>query len=119
MTYRTLAYAVAGRVATITLNRPERMNAINLAMPGEIAAAVDAANRDDSVHVIVLAGAGEGFCSGYDLKDFAEAAGERPGSQLGGGGPDAPTGSSWPRGRGSRYAWAGRWWSGAGRRTSS
>lgn len=89
MTYRTLAYAVAGRVATITLNRPERMNAINLAMPGEIAAAVDAANRDDSVHVIVLAGAGEGFCSGYDLKDFAEAAGERPGSQLGGGGPDA------------------------------
>ena len=85
MTYRTLAYAVADRVATITLNRPERMNAINLAMPGEIAAAVDVANRDDGVHVIVLAGAGEGFCSGYDLKDFAEASGERPGSQLGGG----------------------------------
>ncbi len=42
MTYRTLAYAVAGRVATITLNRPERMNAISLEMPGEIAAAVDA-----------------------------------------------------------------------------
>ena len=85
MTYRTLAYAVADRVATITLNRPERMNAINLAMPGEIAAAVDVANRDDGVHVIVLAGAGEGFCSGYDLKDFAEASGQRPGSQLGGG----------------------------------
>src|SRR5512141_1527303 len=89
MTYRTLAYAVAGRVATITLARPERMNAINLEMPGEIAAAVDAANRDDAVHVIVLAGAGEGFCSGYDLKEFAEAAGERPGSQLGGGADDA------------------------------
>jgi enoyl-CoA hydratase len=89
MTYRTITYAVAGRVATITLARPERMNAISLEMPGEIAAAVDAANRDDAVHVIVLAGAGEGFCSGYDLKDFAEAAGERPGSQLGGGAGDA------------------------------
>ena len=85
MTYQTLTYAVTGRVATVTLNRPERMNAINLPMPGEIAEAVDRANRDDAVHVIVLTGAGEGFCSGYDLKDFAEAAGEQPGSQLGGG----------------------------------
>jgi enoyl-CoA hydratase len=84
MTYQTLTYAVAGRVATITLDRPERMNAINLAMPGEIADAVDRANRDDAVHVLVLTGAGDGFCSGYDLKEFAEAAGEQPGSQLGG-----------------------------------
>ncbi len=84
MTYRTLAYAVAGRVATITLDRPGRMNAIDLEMPGEIAAAVDRANRDDAVHVIVLTGAGEGFCSGYDLKAFAESAGPQPGSQLGG-----------------------------------
>jgi len=84
MGYQTLTYAVAGRVATITLDRPGRMNAINLDMPGEIADAVDCANRDDAVHVIVLTGAGEGFCSGYDLKEFAEAAGERPGSQLGG-----------------------------------
>ena len=85
MNYRTLRYAVDGRVATITLDRPDRMNAINLEMPGEIADAVDLANRDDAVHVIVLTGAGEGFCSGYDLKEFAEAAGEQPGSQLGGG----------------------------------
>ena len=83
MTCRSISYAVEGRVATITLNRPERMNAISLDMPGAIAAAVDAANRDDAVHVIVLAGAGEGFCSGYDLKEFAEAPGVRPGSQLG------------------------------------
>jgi enoyl-CoA hydratase len=90
MSYRSLLYDVEGRVATLTLNRPARMNAISLDMPGEIAAAVDAANRDDAVHVIVLTGAGEGFCSGYDLKDFAEAAGEQPGSQLGGGsGPGA------------------------------
>jgi enoyl-CoA hydratase len=89
MTYRTIAYAVDRRVATITLNRPERLNAISLDMPGEIAAAVDAANRDDAVHVIVLAGAGDGFCSGYDLKDFAEASGAQPGSQLGGGSADS------------------------------
>jgi enoyl-CoA hydratase len=62
------------------------MNAISLEMPGEIADAVERANRDDSVHVIVLTGAGEGFCSGYDLVEFAERAGEQPGSQLGGAG---------------------------------
>src|SRR5512139_2094571 len=90
MGYQTLTYAVAGRVATITLDRPGRMNAINLEMPGEIADAVERANRDDAVHVIVLTGAGEGFCSGYDLKDFAEAAGEQPGSQLGGPGDGRP-----------------------------
>jgi enoyl-CoA hydratase len=83
MTHRSILYSVAGRVATITLNRPDRMNAISLDMPGEIAAAVAEANRDDSVHVIVLTGAGDGFCSGYDLVEFAEAAGQRPGSQLG------------------------------------
>ena len=88
MSYQTLTYAVSGRVATITLDRPARMNAINLEMPAEIADAVDRANRDDAVHVIVLTGAGDGFCSGYDLKEFAEAAGEQPGSQLGGAAGD-------------------------------
>jgi len=91
MTYRSIDYATDGRVATITLNRPARMNAISLDMPGEIAAAVDEANRDDGVHVIVLTGAGDGFCSGYDLVEFAERAGDQPGSQLGSGaaGPDS------------------------------
>jgi enoyl-CoA hydratase len=90
MDFRTLEYSVEGRVATITLDRPARMNAISLDMPGELEAAVDSANRDDAVHVIVLTGAGEGFCSGYDLVEFAEAAGEQPGSQLGSGGSAAP-----------------------------
>jgi enoyl-CoA hydratase len=89
MPYRAITYGVEGRVATITLNRPDRLNAISLEMPGEIAAAVDAANRDDHVHVIVLTGAGEGFCSGYDLVEFAQTAGEQPGSQLGAGSGDA------------------------------
>ena len=73
--FSTLKYAVAGRIARITLNRPDRLNAINAAMPREIRRAVDAANADDRVHVIVLAGAGRAFCAGYDLKDFAEKKG--------------------------------------------
>ena len=48
--FATLLLEVAGRIATITLNRPERLNAINSAMPGEIRAAVEAANADDRVH---------------------------------------------------------------------
>lgn len=73
MEYSTLTYGTDGRVATITLNRPERLNAINDSMPGEIAAAVDGAEADDDIHVIVLTGAGRAFCSGYDLKEYAEA----------------------------------------------
>lgn len=65
-------YRVDGRVATLTLNRPERLNAIDDRMPAELEAAVAHANADDAVHVIVLTGAGRGFCSGYDLKFFAE-----------------------------------------------
>ena len=70
--YSTLRIGVKGRIATITLNRPERLNAINDDMPGEIRQAVDAANADDRVHVIVLRGAGNAFCAGYDLKEYAE-----------------------------------------------
>jgi len=72
MRYTTLKYAVAGRIARITLNRPARLNAIDDKMPREIRRAVEAANEDDRVHVIVLAGAGGAFCAGYDLKQFAE-----------------------------------------------
>jgi enoyl-CoA hydratase len=76
--FETLTYETRGRVAVVTLNRPERLNAIDDAMPGEIRAAVERANADDEVRVIVLEGAGRAFCSGYDLKLFAEgAAGER------------------------------------------
>ena len=67
-----LAYESVDRVATITLNRPEKFNAITERMPGDLAEAVARANDDDSVHVIVLTGAGHGFCGGYDLNIFAE-----------------------------------------------
>ena len=73
MRFSTLKYAVRGRVCRITLNRPRLLNAINREMPGEIRRAVEAANSDPRVHVIVLAGAGRAFCAGYDLKAFAEA----------------------------------------------
>ncbi len=72
MAYKTLTYRRDGRIARITLNRPKRLNAITAAMPGEIAAAVAAANADAKVHVIVLAGAGRAFCAGYDLVEYAE-----------------------------------------------
>ncbi len=72
MKRKTIAYRRDGRIARITLDRPRRLNAISAAMPAELAAAVDAANADDRVHVIVLGGAGRAFCAGYDLVDFAE-----------------------------------------------
>jgi enoyl-CoA hydratase len=75
MPYETLRYEVRGRIARITLDRPERLNAITAAMPRELRLAVEEANADDRVHVIVLQGAGRAFCAGYDLKIFAEAAG--------------------------------------------
>jgi len=72
MEFKSITYKVEGRRATITLNRPERMNAIDRHMPREIADAVVLANEDNAVHAIVLAGAGKGFCGGYDLVEFAE-----------------------------------------------
>ena len=64
-----------GRVARIVLDRPERYNAISRSMPREIREAVERANADDDVHVIVLTGAGDAFCAGYDLVEFAESEG--------------------------------------------
>ena len=72
MTFSSLTYETAGRIARITLNRPERLNAIDEKMPGEIRAAVERANADDEVHVIVVQGAGRAFCAGYDLQDYAQ-----------------------------------------------
>src|SRR5688572_19265895 len=68
----TMTYEVTGRVARITLNRPERGNGITLDMPRELAACVERADLDPGVHVIVLAGNGKGFCGGYDLLASAE-----------------------------------------------
>ena len=74
--YSTITYEVRDAKAYLTLNRPDRLNAIDDVMPGEIRAAVEEANSDDAVRVIVVAGAGRAFCAGYDLKRFAEGDGE-------------------------------------------
>jgi enoyl-CoA hydratase len=81
VSYRHLIYDVEGRIATITLNRPERLNAIARGMPQEIREAVEKANDDNDVHCIVLTGAGRSFCAGYDLVDFAENRSSAAGGQ--------------------------------------
>ena len=68
MGYDTLLYEVDGAVATITMNRPEVANAQNTALIDDLDAAFDEADTDDAVRVVVLAGAGEHFSSGHDLK---------------------------------------------------
>ncbi len=79
---------VDGRVARITLNRPERGNGINRALLTELEALVERADLDPAVHVLLLSGAGKGFCGGYDLVESAEGAmgptesGALPGSPL-------------------------------------
>ena len=74
MKFETLLYEVDDRVAVITFNRPERMNAFSLPLIKEVKEAVTAADKDPEVRVIVVTGTGgKAFSSGYDLKESAEA----------------------------------------------
>lgn len=66
------------RIARLMLNRPERLNAINDDTPRELRAAVEWANAHPEVHVIVVEGAGKGFCGGYDLAHFGEGQIDHP-----------------------------------------
>lgn len=72
----TMTYAVADRIARITLDRPERGNGLTPTLIAELAACVERADLDPAVHVILLAGNGKGFCGGYDLVASAEGMGE-------------------------------------------
>jgi enoyl-CoA hydratase len=82
-----LDYQVTGRVARLTLNRPERGNGITRELVAALEQAVECADLDPAVHVLLLSGAGKGFCGGYDLVESAEGQGSL--------GPDetAPPGS--------------------------
>jgi enoyl-CoA hydratase len=81
-----VTYEVTGRVARLTLNRPERGNGITRRLVTELEQAVERADLDPKVHVLLLAGNGKGFCAGYDLVESAEGQGQL-------GPSDAPLGS--------------------------
>ena len=70
MSYTEILYDVSGRIATITMNRPDRLNAYTGTMGDEMRAAMRAATDDPGVRVIVLTGAGRGFCAGADMNNL-------------------------------------------------
>ena len=73
--YTELLYEAADGIATITLNRPERLNAITLPMLTSLSRALRDADLDPQIRVVILTGAGRGFCAGLDIKDVASGAG--------------------------------------------
>lgn len=72
--YRRIDYQLDRGIARITLNRPEKRNALDQELLDELRAALQASANDDSVRIVVVAGAGKDFCSGMDLRTFADAA---------------------------------------------
>jgi enoyl-CoA hydratase len=85
----TIAYEVADRVARLTLDRPARGNGLTPRLIAELAAAVERADLDPAVRVLLLAGNGKGFCGGYDLVESAEGMG-RSGEAVGAPPPGSP-----------------------------
>ena len=79
-------YEVADHVATITLNRPDRMNAISVPMLQQLATRLEQADLDDQVRVVIITGAGRGFCAGLDIKDAMAGTGIGASSSSGGSG---------------------------------
>lgn len=100
----TMTYETGDRIARITLDRPERGNGITRGLVVELEQCVERADLDPSVHVIVLAGNGKGFCGGYDLVESAEGEGSM-GEQAAG-----PEGSPLdPRVMGANHDPSGTW----------
>ncbi|MBA7602252.1 Short-chain-enoyl-CoA hydratase [subsurface metagenome] len=75
MDVETVILKKEGHIATITMNRPEMMNALNIQMLQEMVAAIDEIARNDDVRVVVLTGAGRVFCSGADISEGGKASG--------------------------------------------
>ena len=67
MAYETIKYDIADQILTITLNRPDKLNAFNMTMMNELIDAFDKADADDNVRAIIVTGEGRGFCAGADL----------------------------------------------------
>ena len=78
MNYENILFAIDGGIARLTLNRPDRLNSFNDAMHAEVREALGRVREDASVRVLLLTGAGRGFCAGQDLADRAVAPGEAP-----------------------------------------
>jgi 2-(1,2-epoxy-1,2-dihydrophenyl)acetyl-CoA isomerase len=78
MSYQTIVFEVSAGIARLTLNRPERLNSFNTVMHAEVQDALAALKRDGSARVLVLTGAGRGFCAGQDLGDRVVAPGGAP-----------------------------------------
>lgn len=74
MSYKCLQYEIKDRIATLTLNRPERLNALGDTLREDLYDAVLKSTADDEVRVLVITGAGRGFCSGGDVKSMNERA---------------------------------------------
>lgn len=74
MNFETIGYSSHDGLATITLNRPDRLNSFNVRMHEEVRAAFDMIEADDTVRAVLLTGAGRGFCAGQDLGDRAVSA---------------------------------------------
>ncbi|MEE3256935.1 MAG: enoyl-CoA hydratase-related protein, partial [Actinomycetota bacterium] len=70
--FSTLQYEIVDHVLTLTMNRPERLNAFNSEMQREFLEALDHADADDDIRVVIVTGAGRGFCAGADLSRGAE-----------------------------------------------
>ncbi len=78
MTYENILFSIDGGIARLTLNRPERLNSFNDQMHAEVRDALERVRSDPSVRVLLLTGAGRGFCAGQDLGDRAVAPGDAP-----------------------------------------
>ena len=78
MAYTNILFDITGGIATLTLNRPDKLNSFTIAMHGEVSDALARVAADKSVRVLVLTGAGRGFCAGQDLADSAVAPGDGP-----------------------------------------
>lgn len=76
--YKTVLFSIDAGVALLTINRPERLNSFTIEMHAEIAEALGAVERDNTVRVLLVTGAGRGFCAGQDLSDRAVAPGDAP-----------------------------------------
>ena len=71
MTYETIRFETADGIARLTLNRPDKLNSFTTAMHGEVRDALERVEADASIRVLILTGAGRGFCAGQDLADRA------------------------------------------------